>query len=104
MKVEFSREFEKSVKRLTGKMLSSVRDMIQEVIDAKTINDISNCKKLVDFDSVYRIRIGDYRAFFVLHIQTMGNVVMFQYLVSRGEAYDRKIKKNLRAKDSGRIK
>lgn len=32
MRVEFSKEFEKSVRKLSGKMLESVREAVQEVI------------------------------------------------------------------------
>jgi hypothetical protein len=48
---------------------------------------------------MYRIRIGDYRAFFVFHVQIIGDTVMFEYLVSRGEAYNKKIQQKLRRKD-----
>ncbi|MDR1881946.1 MAG: hypothetical protein LBR26_04095 [Prevotella sp.] len=99
MKVEYSRDFEKSVRKLSGKMLLSVKTVIQEVIDARFINEIANCKKLVDHDYVYRIRIGDYRAFFIFHVHIVDDRVMFEYLVSRGEAYTGKTMKNLRRKD-----
>jgi mRNA-degrading endonuclease RelE of RelBE toxin-antitoxin system len=99
MKVEYSKDFEKSVRKLSGKMLLSVRTAIQEVIDARSIDEITDCKKLVDYDYVYRIRIGDYRAFFIFHVQIVDDTVMFGYLVSRGEAYARKTGKNLRQKD-----
>ena len=48
---------------------------------------------------MYRIRIGDYRVFFVFHVQIIGDTVMFEYLVSRGEAYNKKIQQKLRRKD-----
>lgn len=99
MKVEFSKDFEKSVRKLSGKMLLSVRDVIQEVIDAKSIEEITNCIRLSGYDYVYRIRIGDYRAFFIFHIHIADDVVMFEYLVSRGEAYAKKTEQNLRRKD-----
>jgi mRNA-degrading endonuclease RelE of RelBE toxin-antitoxin system len=99
MTVKFSKAFEKSVRKLSGKTLSAVIDMIRETIDAESINDISDCKKLVGYNSIYRIRKGDYRAFFVFHVEIENDIVMFQYFVSRGEAYDKKIKKTLRAKD-----
>src|SRR5574344_2548972 len=99
MKVEYSKEFIKSVKRLSGKMLDSVRNTIQQVIDAKSIEDITDCKKLTDFNSIYRIRIGSYRAFFVFHVEIIEDTVKFEYLISRGEAYDKKNMKRLRGKD-----
>lgn len=55
MRVEYSKAFVKAVKKLSGKMLDSVRATIQEVIDAQSVDQISNCKKLVGFDFVYLI-------------------------------------------------
>ena len=97
MKVEYSKEFIKSVRKLSGKLLESVRKTIQEVIDAPSIEYITNCKKLTNYKSVYRIRIGNYRVFFIF--QVTNNVVIFEYLYSRGEAYSKKSKENLRRKD-----
>ena len=72
---------------------------IDEVKMAPSIEYISNCKKIESLNSVYRIRIGDKRAFFVLHNQIEGDLVMFEYLLSRGEAYDKKNMLKLRNKD-----
>lgn len=99
MKVEYSKDFVKSVKKLSGKILLSVKDAIQEVIDADSIDEITDCKKLVDYDFIYRIRIGSYRAFFVFHVQIKDDIVKFEYFISRGEAYNKKNKESLRTKD-----
>lgn len=90
MRVEFSKEFEKAVRKLSGKMLESVREAVQEVMD---------CKKLVDYDFIYRLRIGSYRAFFSFHVRIVDDCVMFLYLVPRGQAYDKKMEKNLQRND-----
>lgn len=47
------------------------------------------------YHTVYRIRIGGYRAFFTFHIEIIDDTVMFQYLVSRGQAYTKKVEKEL---------
>ena len=99
MNVDFSKDFEKSVRKLSGKILLSVKEVIQEVIDAKDLDDITDCIRLTGYDYVYRIRIGDYRAFFVFHVQIIVDTVTFEYLVSRGEAYNKKIQQKLRRKD-----
>ena len=99
MNVDFSKDFAKSVRRLSGKILQSVIAMIDEVRDAQSIEQISNCKKIEALNNVYRIRIGDRRAFFVLHIQIEGDLVMFEYVFNRGEAYDKKNMQKLRNKD-----
>ena len=38
MNVEYSKDFEKSVKKLSGKMLDSIRRVIAEVKNAENIN------------------------------------------------------------------
>ena len=96
MNVEYSKDFEKSVKKLSGKMLDSIRRVITEVKNAENIKDITDCKKLVGYRNVYRIRIGDYRAFFTFHIEIVNDTVIFRYIVSRGEAYAKKIDESLK--------
>ncbi len=85
--------------KLSGKMKKSAVAAINEVIDAASIDDITDCKKIESLNNVYRIRIGDRRAFFVLHIEIEGDIVKFEYLVSRGEAYDKKNMDKLRMRD-----
>ena len=100
MKVQFSKDFAKTLERVPEKVRKSVVGVINKVIDCSSIFEIPNCKKIESFKNIYRIRIGDYRAFFVLHIQIEGNTVRFEYLVSRGEAYNKKTLNKLRNKDS----
>ena len=99
MNIEYSKDFEKSVKKLSGKMLDSVRGVISEVKNAESIKDITDCKKLVGYRHVYRIRIGDYRAFFTFHVEIINDTVIFRYLVSRGEAYAKKMDESLKRID-----
>lgn len=99
MKVDYSKEFEKALKKLSGKMLDSVRRVITEVKLARDIKDITDCTKLIGYRSIYCIRIGDYRAFFTFHIEIVNDTVKFKYLISRGEAYGKKIKTELKRID-----
>ena len=99
MNVEYSKDFKKSVKKLSGKMLDSVRRVVEEVKNAESLKDITDCKKLVGYRNVYRIRIGDYRAFFTFHIEIINDTIIFRYLVPRGEAYDKKAQKELKRID-----
>lgn len=96
MKIDYSKDFEKSLKKLSGKMLDSVRRVIREVKEAENIKDITDCKKLIGYRSVYRIRIGDYRALFTFHIEIVDDTIKFKYLVSRGEAYSKKMEQALK--------
>ena len=99
MNVNYSKDFKKSVVKLSGKMLDSVRRVVAEVKNAESLKDITDCKKLVGYRNVYRIRIGDYRAFFTFHIEIINDTIIFRYLVPRGEAYDKKAQKELKRID-----
>ena len=69
MKVKFSSTFIKASKKLSGTMLDSLKRTITEVKEANNIQGITDCKKLVGYRTIYRIRIGDYRALFTLEIE-----------------------------------
>ena len=99
MIIRFSKEFEKALDKLSGKIHGSVVKAINEVIGMESVLQIPNCKKLESFNSVYRIRVGSYRAFFVLHIRIEGDMVIFEYLLPRGEAYGKKNLDKLRNRD-----
>lgn len=99
MNVKYSKEFEKSVRALSGKVLESVRNCIAEVKAAQNIYEISDCVKMQDYKNIYRIRIGSLRAFFVFHIEITDNTVFFKYLVPRVQAYAKRAKEKLKKAD-----
>ena len=100
MKVAYSKEFNKAVRKLSGKILQSLIETLDQVKAAQTIEELTDCKKIESLNNVYRLRIGDRRAFFVLHIEVDGDIVKFEYLLNRGEAYNRQNMENLRRRDS----
>lgn len=100
MNVKYSKSFSKAISRLSGKQLDSVLDAIKEVKAAQGIEHITDCIRLVGYNSVYRIRIGGYRAFFTFHVEIVDDAVFFRYLVPRGQAYTKKIETELRRIDS----
>ena len=53
----------------------------------------------MDYDYIYRIRIGSYRAFFNFHVEFKDGIARFLYLIPRGQAYDKGTKKNLEKND-----
>ena len=99
MKVDYSKVFIKAFNKLSGKQRGSVRDAIAEVKKAQGLEEITDCIRMVGYHTVYRIRIGGYRAFFTFHVEIVDDVVKFQYLVSRGQAYTKKIEKELKRLD-----
>jgi mRNA-degrading endonuclease RelE of RelBE toxin-antitoxin system len=62
------------------------------------VSDIGNCKKLIGYNSIYRVRFGDYRAFFLLEI--IEQTVFLKYLTGRGDAYSKEYQEKLRLSDS----
>lgn len=103
MKYRLSKDFAKSLEKLGGKELRSALAMLDEVEEANSIHEITDCKKLVNFANVYRIRVGARRAFFTFHVEIIDDIVFFRYLVSRGQAYDKIMEKNLRSVDEDSI-
>ncbi len=99
MKVLYSKSFRREYRKLSGKLQKAVTSTVKEVIDVKSIDELRNCKRLVGFHTVYRLRIGSLRAFISLHIEIEGNLVKFQYLAMRGQAYNKKRVENLKRID-----
>ena len=67
------------------------------MIEPKKLSN--SVRKYVGYRNVYRIRIGDYRAFFTFHVEIVNDTVFFRYLVSRGEAYAKKMDETLKRID-----
>jgi mRNA-degrading endonuclease RelE of RelBE toxin-antitoxin system len=99
MEYRLSKEFTKSLERLSGKELNSALSMLHEVDAATSIFDITDCKKLTGYKNLYRIRIGSRRAFFTFHIEIIDDIIYFRYLVSRGQAYSKMMEKLLKNRD-----
>lgn len=49
MKIKISKSFSKVVDKLSGKQLDSVLDVIREVKSAESIEDITDCTRLVGY-------------------------------------------------------
>ena len=96
MRVEFSKDFQKSASKLSGKMKESLAKVIQEVSSAETIADITDCKPIQNAPSIFRIRIGNKRAFFHYAIIVEEGIATFIRLLNRGEAYNKDNEKYLK--------
>jgi len=96
MNVEYSRQFEKAAYKLTGKYKNSLKRIILEVKQAKSISEVSGCIKLVSSKQYYRIRMGDYRL--ILLLREANDTVIFEILLSRGEIYNNENIRSLRKK------
>jgi len=61
MRVEIRSSFVKSAKRLPPALKNKVADIIAEMETAKSIRELSNCKKMTGYKTAYRIKLEDYR-------------------------------------------
>ena len=84
MKVEFKSSFAKDLKKLKEKDLKAqVRQVIELVEKASSLQEIKDVKKLKGGDRYYRIRIGDYRIGLTLE----GDTVTFVRFLHRKDIY-----------------
>ena len=84
MQSKFRASFLKDVKRIGQKLVAEkIESAIINVEEAKTIQQISNIKKLKGSKSAYRIRVGDYR----IGILVSENSVEFICCLHRKEVY-----------------
>jgi len=97
MNIKISKEFERTAKKLSGKYKESLKNVILEIRAVQSVGEIGNCRKLVGYNSIYRIRLGDYRMFFLLEI--VEQTVFLKYLVSRGDAYSKEYQEKLKQND-----
>ena len=49
---------------------------------------------MVDYNNIYRIRVGSQRAFFTFHVEIVDDTVIFHYLVNRAKPITKRCKKN----------
>ncbi len=85
MNVNFTKRFSASLDELNDKaLLKKVGTVVKNVMQAKSLKDISNLKKLHGHSSAFRIRVGDYRIGFFLE----KDEVLFAILEHRKKIYD----------------
>lgn len=84
MKVEFRRSFTKDLKSISDKsLLQKVKETIEMVEKARTLNDLPSRKKLKSEDKYFRLKIGDYRLGFALE----GDTIIFVRFLHRKDIY-----------------
>lgn len=84
MKVKIDKSFEKDTDKLKNpKLQLKIASCIEQAIEAESINDIKNLKKLSGFKNHYRIRIGDYRAGIII----TDDEVIYERLLHRKNIY-----------------
>lgn len=84
MKVHFREDFLKDTKALEdGALRKRIGEVIRQVEQAATLQDVRNVKKLKGTNHYYRIRVGDYRLGLILQKGT----VVFARCLHRKDIY-----------------
>ncbi|RME76082.1 MAG: type II toxin-antitoxin system RelE/ParE family toxin [Chloroflexi bacterium] len=84
METRYRTSFQRDLKRIKDKtLLVQVRQVIAQIKQAKSLNEIPNLRKLKGFDTFYRIRLGDYR----IGIEVESDTVIFTRLLHRKDIY-----------------
>lgn len=84
MKVKIDKSFEKDTNKLHNQiLLQKIAACIEQVIAAKSVDEIHNLKKLKGFSNYFRIKIGDYKAGIII----TDNEVIFERFLHRKDIY-----------------
>lgn len=84
MNVEFSDSFLKDLRGVKDKaLLRRVKELIEVVEQAQTLNEIGNVKRLEGGGHHYRVRIGDYRVGLLLEKE----IITFVRILHRKDIY-----------------
>jgi mRNA interferase RelE/StbE len=86
MNYDFEKSFVKDFRKLKSKELANaISQVIKQVSESSSVNDIINLKKLSGYHSAFRIRIGDYRIGVIIE----NNTVLFVAFAHRKDIYKR---------------
>jgi mRNA interferase RelE/StbE len=84
VKVEFRKSFTKDLKSVTDKaLLSRIKEVIEAVERAGSLDELSNLKKLKGGGNHFRLRVGDYR----LGIALENDTTIFVRFLNRKDIY-----------------
>jgi mRNA-degrading endonuclease RelE of RelBE toxin-antitoxin system len=84
----FGKRFNKDIEKLPKQYWALLLQIVSDVEEARSIEDIP-CRKLADGTKrAYHIRIGDYRITFILFVFDEKSIG-FQRILIRGEAYNK---------------
>ena len=86
MEVAFTKVFSKQIDAIPNDALKTkLSQAVRNVMQASTLREIANLKKMKGYSTAYRIRIGDYRIGLFIEEQ----VATFAYLAHRKDIYSR---------------
>ena len=87
MNIEFTKRFQKEFRQHAkiDSLANMVNIAIENVLNAKTVSEIKNLKKLTGYKDYYRIRIGSYR----IGVKIVNNTIIFSVFEHRKDIYKR---------------
>lgn len=72
MNLLIDKSFDKDLKKIKDKSLRlKIANSLESIIEAESLDQIKQVKKLKGEDNFYRIKIGDYRLGFVIEEETI---------------------------------
>ena len=84
MQVRIEKSFESDVFKILDKaLLRKIEAIIKELMEADSLQHVRNLKKLKEYSSYYRIRIGSYR----LGLEHENNTLILTRFLHRNEFY-----------------
>ena len=84
MKAQFRASFAKDLRSVKNKdILSRIKDAVEQVEKAQSLQEITSLKKLRGGKTYYRIRVGEYR----IGLRIEGDEVSFVRCLDRKEIY-----------------
>jgi len=87
MILDYSKDFEKSIKKLKDKIaLNILSKLIEDLEKAQNLSEISNVEPITNHPFIYRIRRGDFRLI-VEYINGDVRIILLEYLRRNEKTY-----------------
>jgi mRNA interferase RelE/StbE len=82
MKIRLRKSAVKDLKKINNKDKQRIHIKIQEL---SNFPNITNCKRLTNFEPAYRVRVGNYRILF----DVVGDEIQIGRILHRGKSYSK---------------
>ena len=87
MILEYSKDFDKSIKKITDKIaLKNLYKLIEKLENAQSLDEISNVVPIINYPKLYRIASGDFRLI-VRYIKGNIEIALIEYLRRNEKTY-----------------
>jgi len=83
MNVLADKSFQKDIQKLDTATKKQISNLLIQLNQAKSLNEISNFKKIKGFKNAFRIRLGSYR----IGIRLDGNSIVLVRILHRRDIY-----------------